>query len=132
MDISASLLAVHNPNLIEEASHFGQTKTVNWTFNNRQSLNLVFLSRTRLEYDFFQVAKYKQAPQRCFRCQSFDHLIESCRSDPRCAICSRPHTSSKDSPCNAGSKCILCNEPHVCFWLKCQKVKEILRNKSYS
>ena len=130
VDVDANELVKHNPGLVEEALRFGQSETVRLTFKNKLTMNFAMSNGIKLGYDFFRVTKYKEAPRRCFRCQSYDHLIENCKNSPRCSRCAGPHTSNKDTPCNEDPKCVSCEGSHVCFSLTCPKLREILKNKS--
>lgn len=66
----------------------------------------------------YQVREYVRPPLRCYNCQRYGHIADSCRGKKRCAKCGGDHGIKE---CEAGApKCPNCGGGHVAAYRGCE------------
>ena len=78
----------------------------------------------------FPLRSYVPEPIRCFNCQRFGHIKQTCQSRARCGICSGPHLSEvciksyKASSTKVMPKCPNCSKGHHAWNTACENWKK--------
>ncbi|XP_064090772.1 uncharacterized protein LOC135204539 [Macrobrachium nipponense] len=131
MIYAPQLMTYSEKNLVEELKDQGvirierMKKRVNGVFVPLPNLIITFNS-TRLPsivkaaWLRFKIKQYIPRPRRCFHCQEFGHMLESCRQRLKgkpatCVKCSEPDHGM----CGKQARCIHCGDNHPSSSLNC-------------
>ena len=72
----------------------------------------------------YRACTWIPSPRQCYRCQRYNHLSTTCRSDHRCVVCSEGHTPDKN--CQKATKCANCGEAHKASFNGCSTRKAFM------
>jgi hypothetical protein len=103
----------------------GATWKIKVQCSTQEDKNHLLQSGISIGLSHFKVTDYttKQAVLQCYKCQGFNHLAASCKSDQKCRKCGENHSSNE---CSANEdKCANCNGDHMASSYDCpQYAKE--------
>ena len=74
-------------------------------------------------YEVREVDVYRPPPPRCFKCQSFGHIMAHCKGKLRCVRCGGEHAFD-DCPNKENPTCFRCGENHSAAFQGCKFFKE--------
>ncbi|XP_041477928.1 uncharacterized protein LOC121425900 [Lytechinus variegatus] len=100
------------------------TPSVLLTFERREVPKELYFA-----YERYEVFDYVPPPPRCFKCQMFGHVADSCKNKVRCVRCGEGH-SYDDCPNKETRKCCRCKQNHSAAYLGCTSYKEAVKINS--
>ena len=123
------LLEVLKKDKVTEVKRF--KKRIDGELKNTPSVLLTFERRevpTELyfAYESYEVFDYAPPPPRCYKCQMFGHVADSCKNKVRCVRCGEGH-SYNDCPNKETRKCCRCNQNHSAAYLGCNSYKDAVK-----
>ena len=128
IDFDVSAYALDFPGIIE-FNRLGKSQTVRVIFQTEEYLHFYIKHGIKFGYEIFRLERDRIQPRRCFKCQSFNHVQNQCKSECfKCARCSGNHISTKDSPCQAPVKCASCgSNDHPVYSFRCPILKKFCK-----
>ena len=88
-----------------------KTPSVLVTFERREVPKELYFA-----YECYKVFEYVPPVPRCYKCQTFGHIADSCKNKVRCVRCGEGH-SYNECPNKESPKCCRCNENHSAAYL---------------
>lgn len=106
------------------------TYSVRLTFSTDQLPDSV-----KVGYNVHTVDKYVPPPLRCYSCQRYGHVAESCRSRRRCSRCGKEHAYDAcplESAATSSFHCVNCGGSHSAAYGGCPSLKRQARVNTLS
>ena len=92
IDFDVSANALDFPGIIE-FNRLGKMQTVRVIFQTKKYLHFYITHGIKFGYELFRVERDRIQPRRCFKCQTFNHVQNQCKSEcfKRARCSSRSH-----------------------------------------